>query len=236
MVLRRKRWLPWSLVLSLLILVVSAAAGSTLSSPRDAELSHFNAQQLASIARSTIRTSYVALSTRGGGSPLLSATVVDGRNVAWYVLSPGSEVRLTRDRFTLPAEASPQVVEIGCSYFNRQGDGTYWLAKNVKPILGGQIIVESIADLDRSALGGTLTSEQAANGERFSYRSSSNSTRVTVQVVGHQARNILLFQNGHQLRTVLGDFGRAVVETPPPDAISHMIIARTNIYAPCRGS
>ena len=190
--------------------IISAGTPSGVSAATSAS----NARELSAITRRSIQ---LGVTIHAAGST--DAFIINDSDYEFYqnAVSSNSGVPI------IPFGSRPASVKVGCNWWKFQPDGTYWETRDSYAGIGTPDMVQSLADLDRKSLQGSLTvSDHTADGEAFLLEQPTlNSQLTTIAVVRDGRLRTLTVRDGiHHLTIMLGDYGKADVTAPPSSEIS----------------
>ena len=198
-----------------------ATIGATEATTASANSTDTNARRLAAIVRHGIQSGYVAHALHSD-----DVFVVDGSSVAWYHFT----IPFGAAWAEIPSGVEPRTVKIGCTWWNRQADQTYWQLIGAYVTGGPPSFVESMSQVDRWTSAKTVTAAATTDGLEFTIEEQPtfgdpNSITVKAMVRQGRLRTLELWEVQPGKPTVpetlaLGDYGRASVIAPPPNEIS----------------
>jgi hypothetical protein len=219
------------LTLAIAALVPSCGASSASQQRSTAVAVH----QLVDAAKRSLGSSLVLYAqTQVGEDPnwFTQLVEVEGRNVAVFRLPPTSTL-VTDDSVLQLTHRAADDMFLGCSWYVRQPDGTYWMEPVTPSSLDAPLNeLRLLARMTPSQLSSPIAVSHAGAGEQFrlSFHYVAGHYGVfdsaLVATVGHGlVRQFTLITPVGPISTtthaLLGGFGRTAVSAPPQIEISH---------------
>ena len=205
---------------------------------------HGDQNELQTLAERTLAEGALAYQqSRSAGDPAwrTEAEIIDGTDAALFEL-PSTYTLAGGDDVLVPATSGrPQEVLIGCTDYIEQPDGTYWKTRGVRPAFGPQMALSFGGRLRTriiaSRTGGITTYSTTVRSRSGRGGTGTASTTMHVTVEHGRISKVVWTSSGgtgvnagrsHWSQTLVGSYGMAHVEAPPPREVSKVVTARSS--------
>jgi hypothetical protein len=222
------RWVPWTLLTTLLVLV-GAAAWVGIFGANQVARQNEALQRIHAAALATLQDGYVAYSQTSGPGVrgwITLLSVIHGTDFAFYYLPRTSRLIASEGPIPpLPAGSKPFALQVGCYQYRRQADGRYFVGRGFPSEgLGYGALIAEFAAFPQH---GTAAAQLTPNGATARYQTSLINplgawVHLSATVIGGRIRSLSYNLTGHQgQQIVVGRIStRLRLAAPKPDEIS----------------